>query len=342
MNKAVFIFSLFFLFSCSEDAFIKEELPSDDIHLVVPDGWPYPQNDFSDDPLTKEKFILGRKLFYETKLSSNNKISCGSCHQHSAAFSDEGDAFSPGVNAVLGVRNSPALFNLNWHNEFMWDGRFAQLHDQPLSPITDEREMNEIIERALLKLGTDPEYRRLAKSAYGTEVITSWHLSHALTQFMGMLVSSNSKYDRYTRGEATLSATETNGLSLFQSNCSGCHPAPLFSNYSYRNNGLDSVFSDAGRAVVTALSSDIGKFKVPSLRNIYLTKPYMHDGRFSTLNAVLDHYSSGVKNYPTLDTSLCGGIPLTAQEKLDIIAFLKTLTDENFIRDRRFFNPFTN
>lgn len=342
MNKLLFILVSAFLFSCAEDPLIKDELPSNDIHLLVPEGWPQPLNNFSSDPLSTEKFILGRRLFYETRLSSNNRISCGSCHQHAAAFSDEGDAFSPGVGAVLGKRNAPALFNLNWHSSFMWDGKFTNLVDQPVSPITDPLEMHEIMDRALLKLNTDPDYRRMMLAAYGTDQMSVEHLSKSLSQFMGMLVSYRSRYDEYTRGENSLTTNELNGLALFQSNCSSCHTGPLFTNYQYINNGLDSTFSDPGRAGITMLSADSGKFKVPSLRNIALTRPYMHDGRFWSLMQVLDHYSGGIQNSATLDASLTSGIPLTATEKLDIIAFLKTLTDEKLIRDRRFFDPFTN
>jgi cytochrome c peroxidase len=328
--------------ACSVDPAVKDELPSNDIHLILPTGWPYPANDFSQDPLNENGFVLGRRLFYDKRLSSDNSISCGSCHQQFAGFAHKDKVISPGVNGALGNRNAPALLNLNWQTEFMWDGRILHLLDQPISPITNPVEMNETVDHVLMKINFDPEYRKLFKAAYGSETATEESLKKALSQFMGMLVTAGSKYDQYLAGETSLSLSETNGMLLFQSHCNGCHTAPLFSNFSYRNNGLDSTFSDAGRANVTMLAADSGTFKVPTLRNIALSKPYMHDGRFATLEQVLDHYSNGIMNSATLDTSLAGGFNFTSQEKEDLIAFLKTLTDEKFVRDKRFNDPFNN
>ena len=339
----VFILALFavFLPSCEYDQPIKEELPANDIHLVVPQGWPYPVYDFTGNTLTTEGFILGRKLFYDTKLSKDNSISCGSCHQQFAAFSHLDHKVSHGIYGLLGTRNSPPIFNLNWHTNFMWDGGINHMEVQPLAPITNPVEMDEDINVVVSKLQGDANYPKMFKDAFGTEVITSQLIFKSMAQFMGMLVSDNSKYDLYTRGQASLNSSEMNGLALFQQKCNVCHTAPLFTNFQYMNNGIDTAFEDAGRGKITMHAADSGTFKVPSLRNVALTAPYMHDGRFNTLNQVLDHYSAGVKNSSTLSSEVVGGIPLTSQEKADIIAFLNTLTDDSFIKDARFNDPFS-
>ncbi len=337
---SIFVIVIITLQSCHVDPVIKDELPADNIRLVVPQGWPYPTYDFSTNPLTKEGFVLGRKLFYEPKLSRNNTISCGSCHQQFAAFSHLDHAVSHGIDGLLGTRNAPGLFNLNWHTSFMWDGGINHIEVQPLGPIANVVEMDEDINNVVNKLQADADYRRMFREAFGTETVTTQLILKAMAQFQGMLVSYNSKYDRYTRGEASLSTSEMNGLNLFQQKCNSCHTAPLFTNHQFMNNGLDSVFADAGRARITLLAADSGTFKVPSLRNVALTRQYMHDGRFETLEEVLDHYASGVVNSTTISADVVGGIPLTAQEKLDIIAFLKTLSDYTFTNDPRFADPF--
>lgn len=326
--------------ACEVDPVIKEELPTNDIRFSVPQGWPQPVYDYSTNPLTTEGFVLGRKLFYDTRLSRNNTISCGSCHQQFAAFSHLDHAVSHGIDGLLGTRNAPGLYNLNWHPSFMWDGGINHIEVQPLGPIANVVEMDEDINNVVVKLQNDADYRRLFREAFGTETITTPLILKAMAQFQGMLVSANSKYDRYLSGETSLSTSELNGLNLFQQKCNSCHTAPLFTNFQYMNNGLDSVFADAGRARITLSAADSGTFKVPSLRNVGLTRQYMHDGRFNTLEEVLDHYSSGVVNSSTISAGVVGGIPMTAQEKQDIIAFLKTLSDYSFINDRRFADPF--
>lgn len=326
--------------ACSVDPVIIEELPANDIRLIVPEGWPYPNYDFTGNTLTKDGFILGRKLFYDPQLSRDNTVSCGSCHQQFAAFSHLDHAVSHGIDGLLGTRNAPGLFNLNWHTSFMWDGGINHIEVQPLGPITNPVEMDESIANMVTKIQNDASYDELFQNAFGSETVTSQLIFKAITQFQGMLVSYNSKYDLYTRGQASLTTSETNGLNLFMTNCNSCHTAPLFTNHEFMNNGLDTVFADAGRATITFLPADSGTFKVPSLRNVNLTRQYMHDGRFSTLSQVLDHYSSGVKNSSTLSPGLVGGIPMTTTEKADIIAFLKTLSDYTFINDARFKDPF--
>lgn len=326
--------------ACEIDPPIKEELPSDNIHLVVPDGWPAPVYDFTTNRLTQDGFILGRKLFYDPKLSRDNTISCASCHQQFAAFSHLDHRLSHGIDGLFGTRNAPGLFNLNWQNSFMWDGGINHIEVQPTAPITNPVEMDETIANVVTKLQNDPAYRDMFNKAFGTTTVTSQLMFKAMAQFMGMLVSYNSRYDLYTQGRATLNASETNGLALFQSHCSNCHTPPLFSNYQFANNGLDYTFTDAGRATVTGLAADSGTFRIPSLRNVALSSPYMHDGRFATLQAVLQHYAGGIKNSSTLHPSLAAGMTLSTQEQNDLIAFLKTLTDYTFVNDKRFNDPF--
>ncbi len=340
--KTILLISLStcFIVACERDPLIKEELPADDIRLVIPTGWPYPNYDFATNPLTKEGFILGRKLFYETKLSRDNTISCGSCHQQFSAFAHLDHPLSHGIDGLFGTRNAPPLYNLNWQTAFMWDGGINHIEVQPLAPITNPVEMDENMVNVVNKLQSDASYRELFRNAFGDETVNSQRIFKAITQFQGMLVSYNSKYDKFSRGEISLTTNEADGLNLFQQKCATCHTPPLFTNFGYMNNGLDSIFSDAGRATITLLPSDSGKFKVPSLRNVELSRPYMHDGRFETLDEVLNHYISGVKNSSTINSEVVGGIPLTAQEKQDIILFLKTLTDTKFITDRRFADPF--
>jgi cytochrome c peroxidase len=202
--------------------------------------------------------------------------------------------------------------------------------------------MDETLANVVSKLQRSSTYRNLFQSAYGSDSITSQMMLKAMAQFMAMLVSSNSKYDKYIRGESggNLTAQELSGLNLFRQKCSSCHTEPLFTDLTFRNNGLDSVFTDdLGRGEITGDPNDIGKFKVPSLRNVEVSFPYMHDGSVNTLEKVLDHYSSGVKPSSTLDPSLVGGISLTTQEKADILSFLRTLTDNQFLNDTRFSDP---
>lgn len=306
--------------------------------FYIPDGFPDPVYKFQNNPVSDAGFALGRKLFYDPILSRDSTISCGSCHQQFAAFSHAGHNLSHGINGLLGNRNSPALFNIAWIPEFMWDGGINHLEVQPLAPIANPVEMDENINNVMVKLQRSPTYRTLFQNAFNTDSITVQLTMRAFAQFMGTMISANAKYDKYRNGNGTLSSQELNGLQLFRTHCASCHREPLLTDMSYRNNGLDSFFNaDPGRAKITHLPQDSGCFKVPSLRNIALTSPYMHDGRFLTLGQVLDHYSTGIKQSATLDPILMnGGISLTLQEKNDLISFLESLTDPKFITDSRF------
>lgn len=305
----------------------------------VPEGWPTPAYSFQNNTLTREGFELGRRLFYDPRLSRNDEISCASCHQQTAAFAHSDHRVSHGVEDRLGTRNSPVLFNLNWHTSFFWDGGVNHLESQPINPIQNPVEMDETIPNIISKLITDSRYKQMFAAAFGDETINSQRIFKALAQFMGMMVSSNSKYDKYIRKEAggDMTASELNGLKVFRANCATCHKEPLFSDFSYRNNGLAvTIVNDSGRAHITNLATDMYKFKVPSLRNLQNSMPYMHDGRFEKLEQVLDHYTAGIVASPTLDPVLQGGIQLTGTEKTDLLAFLKTLNDPQFMADSRF------
>lgn len=337
--------------SCRKNGTDEPQDPEDPslagIEFKVPQGWPAPVYDYSGNPLTRAGFRLGRKLFFETRLSADNSVSCGSCHQPFSAFAQLDHAVSHGIKERLGTRNSPALFNLNWHDRFFWDGGVTHIELQPFAPITNPLEMDETLDNVVGKLSADAGYRQLFREAFGTEEITTQRLSWALAQFMGMLVSSRSRYDQYMRQEpgGTMSPQELDGLAVFRSRCASCHTEPLFTDLSFRNNGLELVPNtqgkiDRGRGEITPLdSASYYTFKVPSLRNLGYTAPYMHDGRFGTLDEVLEHYGSGIHQTPNLDPALAGGITLSATERQALKAFLNTLNDEEFIRDPRFQEP---
>jgi len=327
--------------SCKKDE--KQETsvtPPAPFAFKVPEGWPAPSYNFEDNKVTRSGFELGRHLFYDTQLSKDNSISCGSCHQPFVAFAHAGHVVSHGVNGLVGTRNSPGIYNLAWHTSFMWHGGVNHLEMQPLAPIANPVEMDENINNIITKLQSDIKYPGMFKKAFGDEQVTSERILKSFAQFMGMMVSANSKYDKYVRGEqgGEMTTAELNGLNIFRQKCGSCHTEPLFSDFTFRNNGLpvDPVVDDRGREVITGLAEDRYKFKVPSLRNVAYTAPYMHDGRFQTLEQSLDHYISGIAQTDNLDPLLQNGISLSAAEKQEVILFLKTLSDVDFISDQRF------
>ncbi len=304
-----------------------------------PGNFPEPVYRFATNLVTKEGFELGRKLFYDPILSRNNTISCGSCHIQTSAFTQHGHSVSHGIEDKLGVRNSPPIMNLAWNTSFMWDGGVFDLDLQPVAPITNHVEMDETVTNVISKLKAHPDYPGLFQSAFGTTEISTARFMKALSQFMAMCVSCNSKYDSVIRKEGkTFTKQEEEGYALYKQKCSSCHTEPLFTDQSFRNNGIGvGLIDDAGRYAITLDETDRYKFKVPSLRNLDYTAPYMHDGRFLTLDAVLDHYSSGVKQTQNLDMIFQNnepGIPMTADEKTKIKAFLKTLNDKVFIANK--------
>ncbi|MCB0699026.1 MAG: cytochrome-c peroxidase [Chitinophagales bacterium] len=324
--------------ACSPDTSIDINAPQETgISFTVPQGWPQPVYNFENNALNQAGFELGRKLFYDTRFSRDNTISCGSCHQAGAAFAHSEHSISHGVDGLVGTRNSPTLFNLNWHKGFFWDGGVNHIESQPINPIQNPVEMDETVPNVIAKIKDDADYKRMFSAAWGDELMNSQRIFKSLAQFMGAMVSDNSKYDKYKRGEAALTDTELSGMSVYQNNCAACHTAPLFSDFSYRNNGLPPTsVNDSGRGHITFLAQDMYKFKVPSLRNLKYSAPYMHDGRFKTLEQVLAHYSTGIHRSPTLDPILLNGIQLSAQQQSDLLEFLNTLNDESFISDVRF------
>lgn len=297
-------------------------------------SFPAPVYNVNEHDFSYNKFNLGRTLFYDKILSVDSTISCSSCHEQPHAFAGHSGAFSEGVNGQIGNRNSPSIANAAWIPKFMWDGGINHIEVMPIGPITNPIEMHETIENVLIKLKRSTKYQTLFKKAFGNETITDQKMLQGLSAFMAMIVSDQSKYDKVMRGETSFSTTEQTGFDLFNQKCSSCHSGPLFTDYSFKNNGLDQLFSDIGRGLITQNVLDNGKFKTPSLRNVELTYPYMHDGRFYNLTQVLDHYSNGIQQSSTLDPSLQNGIPLTSSEKTALIAFLKTLTDYELLTNR--------
>jgi len=307
-----------------------------------PANFPAPTYHFATNTVTKEGFELGRKLFYDPILSANNTISCGSCHIQTSAFTHHGHTVSHGIFDRQGTRNSPPIMNLAWNTSFMWDGGIADLDLQSVAPITNHLEMGETMANVLQKLRASSQYPPLFKKAYGSEEITTANFLKSLSQFMLLCVSSNSKYDSVVRNEGRVkfTAAEAEGRTIVQEKCGTCHKEPLFTDNSFRSNGLiPSLENDEGRFLITQNPGDKYRFKVPSLRNLAYTAPYMHDGRLLTLDAVLDHYTMGVQNTPNLDPefrkSSTPGIPLTADERTKILAFLTTLNDRAFLFDKR-------
>ena len=352
------------LLSCSTDEETKDEV---NVNGVNYDGTAYQlqigdfplPNIAPDNQLTIQGVRLGRMLFYEKRLSKDGSMSCASCHRQEDAFTDTAK-FSEGVRGKLGSRQAMSVFNMAWNNnEFFWDGRAHLLRDQSLKPIQDSLEMDETLENVISKLGSDQLYKDQFMRAFGSVEITEERMSLAMEQFMNSIVSVDSKYDRHLRGITTLDSAEERGRKLFfaefnpgfpslsGADCAHCHGGRNFQDNRYSNNGLDTdaEMQDVGRMEVTGMAGDKGRFKITSLRNIELTGPYMHDGRFKTLEEVIDHYNSGMKMSSTIDPALIyplnsGGLQLTDQDKNDLIAFLKTLTDEVMLTDPDYSDPF--
>lgn len=329
MNKIYLVWLLAIFTACSKDAVY---IPLDEeIQVSIPENFPEIQYDLSANSPTKRGFELGKKLFYDGKLSANGVISCGFCHEQRFAFTHHGHQFSHGIEDREGIRNAPAIQNMAFLKEFAWDGATAHLDLFPIIPITNEAEMGETMTNVLEKLRADSEYPKLFSEAFEEGAITHENFLKALSKFMLMMVSANSRYDQFIRGEngESFSQTELKGMQLFQQKCSSCHQTDLFTDQAFRNNGLpvNPKINDLGRAEVSGKAADNYKFKVPSLRNVGVTAPYMHDGRFGSLEAVLDFYDHGVVDSPTLDEKLRQngqlGIPMKETEKRPLLLFSK-------------------
>ncbi len=316
----------------------------------------------ADNPMTKEGVELGRQLFYDERLSRDNTISCASCHEQKYSFSDK-EKFSLGVDGQIGSRNSMALINLAWQEDFFWDGRDESLEEQILEPVVTPHEMDQSWPTTLNKLSADVDYRNQFFNVFGVEEFDSTHVSKAIAQFLRTLISGKSKYDVMYKYQNSLPLTpeeqviyeqitteEWAGMDVFFSlsggDCLHCHDGALAHVNMFANNGLDATFEDAGRMLVTGNPADKGKFKVPTLRNIEHTAPYMHDGRFETLDDVVDHYSFGLVESPTIDPMMefahQGGVQLDFQERELLKTFLKTFTDEQFLNNPDFQDPEVN
>lgn len=336
--KLQIIASLLFFVLLS--AFILDENPyfkisSKDVVFKNPKGFPKPIYDLSKNKPTPEGFTLGRKLFYDPILSVDYFTSCATCHQQFAAFAHIDHPLSHGIGGKIGMRNVPALQNLIWKDAFMADGGINHLDLQPIAPITSASEMGENLPNVLKKLQADSTYRLMFYKAFKDSIITTEMLMKSLSQFLSLMISNNSRYDKFIEGTDTLSSIEQKGLNLFKSNCVSCHPPPLFTDNKYHHIGLkpDSTLKDIGRQAITSYKEDYFKFKTPSLRNVEMTYPYMHDGRFRNLKEVLNHYGT---------SQSCLKLSLDEYEKSQLIAFLKTLTDMEYLHDRRFADPNTN
>jgi len=357
------VLTLFVLEACRPDE------PSDPIaptpihsttpyNLVIPPFFP-PMDIPADNPLTVEGVQLGRFLFWEKKLSGDNTMSCGTCHLPEHGFSDP-DQFSTGITGATGNRQSMALVNLGWAYNFFWDGRANSLELQVIEPVQNPIEMNEDWNHALEELRNDPIYPPMFKAAFGTTDINQDRAAKALASFLRTMISADSKFDKERRGEYTFTPLEDAGFNLFLmeggmnpntgqpwggADCFHCHghAGMQMSDYLMHNNGLDEHFAnDPGRVIVTGNPLDSGKFKTPTLRNIALTAPYMHDGRFNTLEEVMDHYNSGGTISSTIDPFMEAanhGLFLSEADKTAVIAFLHCLTDTSFISNPAYSDP---
>jgi cytochrome c peroxidase len=346
--------------ACKPD---KTDDPQDDTsattpyNLVIPPFFP-PMDIPANNPLTVEGVTLGRHLFWEKKLSGNNTQSCGSCHLPEYGFSDP-NRFSVGITGEMGNRQAMPLINLGWAPTFFWDGRSLSLEQQVIEPVINPIEMNESWDNALQELRNDPKYPPMFKAAFGSTEITQDRAAKAMASFLRTMISADSKLDKQRRGEYNFTAQEESGFNVFLleggdpdevmggafgADCFHCHSfgGLLLTDNLFHNNGLDSIFTDPGRAGVTNNPLDSGKFKTPTLRNIELTGPYMHDGRFTTLEEVIEHYDSGGHPSTTIDSFMkytSGGLQLSDQSKANLLAFLKCLTDTSFIHNPAFQDP---
>ncbi|NUM30760.1 MAG: c-type cytochrome [Bacteroidetes bacterium] len=331
MKNIFFLISALSIFisSCKKDPIINDKFKTTPYIIEVPKYFPI-MNTNPLNPMTVEGFELGRKLYYDPILSNDGR-SCASCHDQKYNFTTYAS------NALVHV-------NLAWNTNFLWNGHVTgTLEDIMMFEVGD------FFNTDINKLNNSNDYKNLFKKAYNIDKITKTDVAYALAQFFRARVSYNSKFDKFIRGETDLSPSELNGYILFtteKGDCFHCHTLPLTSDNQFRNIGLDSVFEahNLGRYEVTHNPLDKGKFKVPTLRNIEVSAPYMHDGRFKTLAEVVEFYNSGVKVSSTIDPIMTKpgkeyGLKLTTKEKSDLISFLKTFTDTSFLNNKAFSKP---
>jgi cytochrome c peroxidase len=297
-----------------------------------PDYFPKPSSNFNKIKFTQSEIEIGRALFFDPILSKDNTISCASCHSPFNAFAHTDHTLSHGINDSIGNRNAPAIMNLAWHKNFMWDGGIKHLSLLPIAPLTSHVEMGEDISNVLAKLNNSKIYKKLFYQTYKDSVITSEKMLKALEQFMFTIISANSKYDKVKNKQSEFNQQEQKGYQLFLNNCNSCHTEPLFSSYELANNGLNinPDLKDYGRYRISNNREDSSKFKIPSLRNLSYSYPYMHDGRFEKLSQVIEHY----RTVDISKTDIQHKIQLSNNDKVDLISFLLTLNDSSFV-----FNP---
>jgi len=312
-------------------------------YFDLPSGWPKPTYDLVKHPLSPAKVQLGRVLFYDPILSRDQTISCASCHAPYAAFAHTDHPLSHGIADQIGFRNAPALQNLAWAKHLMWDGAVHHLDAQALAPITNPKEMDETLPHVIEKLQKKERYKTLFTQAYGDSLVTGERVLKSISQFLLTLVSAQSKYDQVQQHKEGIAFTEAEkrGYDTFKTQCAQCHPEPLFTNQGFEKNGLlpDALLRDTGRQRVTHQPKDAYLFKVPSLRNVEVTAPYMHDGRFQNLPMVLHHYSTAFHRTAKNKNTPQKPLALTEQQKGDLIQFLYTLTDPTFLKNPDFAYP---
>ena len=328
------LFLVLFFAACNA---VSQLFGAEKTKVVVPDYFPavpYP----SDNAYSAERWELGKLLFHDVELSRDKSISCSSCHKQEFAFSDT-VALSAGFEKRPGTRNAPTLGNVAYHPYYIRDGGVATLEMQILVPIQEHNEFNFNILEIAERLQKNKTYTDLSKKAYNKE-LDYYVITRALANFERSMITGNSRYDEYfyQNKKNKLNESEVRGLNLFLSEklaCTKCHGGINFTNYTFENNGIYETYKDIGRKRLTQKEEDLEKFKVPTLRNIVLTAPYMHDGSFSNLKEVIEHYNSGGKNNPR-KSALIKPLGLSEEEKTDLLAFLKTLTDEQFIKDKKY------
>jgi cytochrome c peroxidase len=323
--------------TCTYDKGLPAKQPTP-LAFSIPAGWPAPQYNFSGNPLTEEGFRLGRKLFYDKQLSVDGTVNCGTCHEQAASFVLYDHDLGHGINNEHTLRNPQPLINLAWNKTMTWDGGVPGIEAQIVNHLTTPHEMGETITGVLAKLQGDTSYKRMFRDAFGDENITSTRMQQALTQFLLMIVSSNSKYDRVKKGTEMFTPLEDIGYQVFRAKCNSCHTEPLFTDLSYRNIGrpYNAALGDKGRMRVTGNATDSLKFRVPGLRNAALTFPFTRDGTIFSLDQMVGHYRFNAVNHPSTDPLVRNGITMTLTEKTAVVAFIKTLTDTTVTKNLMF------
>ncbi len=355
IQKTTFLVCLLFVaLSCKDDDNEQEGYVPTPANITIPATFsqllPAPEIP-ANNPLTDEGIALGRQLFFEKKLSADNTLACAGCHKPNEGFSDQ-QRFSVGIDGIEGFRNSMPLVNFAWNtkNKFNWDGSANSLEEQVLEPVVNEIEMHNTWPNAVATLQTDGNYPNAFEEAFGTSTISKELVAKALSQFIRTIVSGNSKFDKHLLGEATLTPLEAEGLAVFldeeRGDCFHCHGSPsnpLWTDNDFHNNGLDEDFTDLGLGDITGDPTQFGLFKSPSLRNLAYTAPYMHDGRFATLDEVINHYSEGLVFSSTIDplmkTVAQGGVMLSDADKAALKAFLLSLSDPSLATNTAYQNP---